>query len=192
MITTAQTLPQLPLVGRNREVEMINTVLDDAGGGRGRTLVLHGEGGVGKSRLLQAAESEATRRGWAIAAGRAYPVESGIPYAPFTDAFAPLFRAMPPEKRTALTRGADVDMANLFPMLQSSEASQTRPLDDPGDLKTRLLWSFTEFLGRFSARKPLLIVLDDLQWADPSSLELLHFVGRQIDGKPIALIWAYN
>src|SRR5688572_11823971 len=129
MVATIQAhIPQLPLVGRSREIETINTVLDDVGGGRGRTLVLHGEGGVGKSRLLQAAESEAARRGWTIAVGRAYPVESGIPYAPFTDAFAPLLSAMPPEKRTALTRGSDVDMAYLFPMLRPAEATTARPL----------------------------------------------------------------
>ncbi|HEU4879777.1 MAG TPA: tetratricopeptide repeat protein, partial [Gemmatimonadaceae bacterium] len=63
---------------------------------------------------------------------------------------------------------------------------------DPSELKARLLWNFTQFLGRLSARQPLCIVLENLQWADASSLELLHFVARNISGHPILILASYN
>jgi DNA-binding CsgD family transcriptional regulator len=59
-------------------------------------------------------------------------------------------------------------------------------------MKTRLLWSFTEFVGRLAARRPLLLLIDDLQWADASSLELLHFAARHLGDRRVALLASYN
>ncbi|PYO76125.1 MAG: hypothetical protein DMD63_15130, partial [Gemmatimonadetes bacterium] len=60
------------------------------------------------------------------------------------------------------------------------------------EIKARLLWNFTQFLGRLSAKQPLFIVLENLQWADASSLELFHFIARQIAEHKIVLLGTYN
>src|SRR5689334_18337355 len=85
-----------PLIGRSEELARIESALADADGGRAHTLLLVGEGGVGKTRLARAAAEAAERRGFAVAEGRAYLVESGVPYAVFADALAPTLRRLDP------------------------------------------------------------------------------------------------
>lgn len=180
----------MPMIGRDREMALVRHLLAEADAGRGGMLVVSGDGGVGKSRLLRVASAEAERLGWRCLAGRAYPVETGIPYSPFADAFVPLLWRLDTEGLATLTRGSDAELRYLFPALGSpppADASQ-----DPAELKARLLWNFAQFLSRLSARQPLLLVLDDLQWADPSSVELLHFVARRIGGSRVAVLAAYN
>lgn len=193
MAETPPAFPSsLPLVGRAAELEELHALLDRAESGRAGTLILCGQSGVGKTRLLRTCAEEAERRDWQVAFGRAYPVESGIPYAPFADALLPLLRALPESALTSLTRGGEAELGYLFPALRVEGTTRARPGDDPAELKTRLLWNLVQFLGRLSARSPLLLILEDLQWADASSLELLHFVARQIGSEPIALLASYN
>jgi DNA-binding CsgD family transcriptional regulator/tetratricopeptide (TPR) repeat protein len=185
-------MPALPLVGRETELATLHRLLDDATAGRGRMLLLVGESGVGKSRLAKAAADEAARRKLHVAVGRGYPVEVGIPYAPISDALLPLLRALSAESLAVLTRGGEAELFSLFPALRPPDSAVRAPAADPSEFKTRLLWNFSQFLARLAAKQPLLLLIDDLQWADPSSLELLHFVARQIAGERIALLCTYN
>jgi tetratricopeptide (TPR) repeat protein len=186
------TLPPVPLVGRAADLERLRGALSAAFGGAGTTLFLAGESGTGKSRLARTLAEEAARRGGAVAVGRGYPVETGIPYALFADALLPLLRSLEPAALATLTRGGEAELAHLFPALAPAERVRPSLEGDPAELKTRLLWNFTQFLGRLAARQPLLLVLEDLQWADPSSLELLHFVARQVGRDRILLLCTYN
>lgn len=185
------TLATFPLVGRSDELAALGTLLDAAQGGRGGTVFLVGEGGVGKTRLAKAISDVAAHRNWTVALGRAYPVETGVPYAPFSDALLPHLRAFDAGTLSLLTRGGAADLAALFPAL-GDRAGTAPPRGDPAEIKARLLWNFTQFLARWSARTPLLIVLENLQWADASSLELLHFVARQVTNERIVLLCTYN
>jgi tetratricopeptide (TPR) repeat protein/energy-coupling factor transporter ATP-binding protein EcfA2 len=186
------SLPALPLVGRAADLETLRAALTAARGGEGSTLFLVGESGTGKSRLVRTLAEEAARRGGAVAVGRGYPVETGIPYALFADALLPLLRSLEPSTLATLTRGGEAELAHLFPALAPAERVRPSSEGDPAELKTRLLWNFAQLLGRLAARHPLLLVLEDLQWADPSSLELLHFTARQIGRERILLLCTYN
>lgn len=194
MATAHSRLPPAPLVGRSDELSELAAALQSAAAGKGRTIFLVGEGGVGKTRLATAVAEHATKIGFTVAHGRAYPVETGVPYALFADALLPTLRVLEPSTLTTLTRGGSAELMQLFPALASGAAG--RPSDatraDPAEFKSRLLWNFTQFLSRFSARKPLLIVLENLQWADASSLELLHFVARQAANEKLTLLCTYN
>jgi DNA-binding CsgD family transcriptional regulator/tetratricopeptide (TPR) repeat protein len=182
-----------PLVGRDTELALLFRTIDEAAKGAGSTVFLVGEGGIGKTRLAAAAAEHAAKRGWSVATGRAYPVETGVPYALFSDALLPIVRKLEPATLSVLTRGGAADLGYIFPNLGTS-ADRERALSgaDPSEIKARLLWNFTQFLVSLSSRQPLLIVLENLQWADASSLELLHFVARQIEGKKIVLLGTYN
>ncbi len=185
------TFARLPLVGRTTELTEITSALDAVDGGAGRTLILAGEGGVGKTRLVHAAQEMAEKRGWTVALGRAYPVESGMPYALFSDALQPIIRKLEPGALQTLTRGGNAELVLLFPAL-AAPGDRPAMRGDPSELKPRLLWNLAQFLSRFAAKKPLLLALENLQWADASSLELLHFVARQVGKDRVLLLCTYN
>lgn len=182
-----------PLVGRSAELALLTQTIEEAAKGSGRCVFIIGEGGIGKTRLAAAASERAARRGWNVVIGRAYPVETGIPYALFSDALLPLVQKLDPSALAILTRGASDDFGHLFPNLgRATDRERGAPGGDPSEIKSRLLWSFTQFLGRLSAKQPLFVVLENLQWADASSLELLHFLARQIESQKIVLLATYN
>lgn len=183
---------ELPLVGRERELHELHQHLRLDVGQRYVRFV-SGEEGVGKSRLVRAAALEAERRGWTVAVGQAYPVESGIAYALFGDAFLGILRDLGAEALAVLTRGGENELAYLFPALASGGGSPMGPdACDSSEFRTRLLWNFTEFLHRYSERRPLLVVLEDVHFADESSLRLLHFVARQSGGRSLRFIVTYT
>jgi len=182
-----------PLIGRSAELSLLSKAMEEAGRGAGRSVFIVGEGGIGKTRLAAAATQIAAKRGWSVAIGRAYPVETGVPYALFSDALLPLLRKIEPATLSVLTRGSVSEFAYLFPSLSDSgQRDRSSGGADPSEIKSRLLWNFTQFLGRFSAKQPLFIVLENLQWADASSLELFHFIARQIGDQRILLLGTYN
>ena len=185
------TFARMPLVGRSTELTEITSALDAVDGGAGRTIILAGEGGVGKTRLVQAAQAMAEKRGWTVALGRAYPVESGMPYALFSDALLPIIRKLEPGTLQTLTRGGNAELVLLFPAL-APPGDRPALRGDPSELKPRLLWNLAQFLARFAAKKPLLLALENLQWADASSLELLHFIARQVGKDRVLLLCTYN
>jgi DNA-binding CsgD family transcriptional regulator len=182
-----------PLVGRKDELARIESALAKASIGAGTTLIVSGEAGVGKTRLLTAAAESAQQKGWQVVVGRAYAVETGIPYALFADAFVPLLRNMEASRLTLLTRGGLGELAYLFPALGApGERDRVAANTDASELKARLQWNFAQLLGKLAAKQPLLIVLENLHWADASSLELFHFVARQIPTQSIAILASYN
>ena len=186
-------LPVLPLIGRSAELARLSSLLSDSKSGEGRTLFLAGEGGVGKTRLFLEASELAEAEGWEVVTGRSYAVETGIPYALFSDAFVPLLRNLEPGTLNVLTRGSKDELAVLFPALGDRNArDRLSAAIDASEFKARLLSSFVQFTGSLAARKPLCIVLENLQWSDAASLELLHFLSRNIPGHPIAILANYN
>jgi predicted ATPase len=186
-------LPRLlPLVGRTRELALLEALMEE-GDDASRVVFVHGEGGVGKSRVVAERAARAERRSWEVVRGRAYPVETGVPYAVFSDAWLPLLTSMDPSRLTVLTRGGDADLRYLFPALgQPDEEGFRVASGEPEEFRTRIMWNFAEFVKRYAGRTPLLCVLEDLQWADASSLELLHFLARQVTGAPILIACTYN
>ncbi len=181
-----------PLVGRTRELAVIESLLEQQGEGPS-VVIVSGEGGVGKSRLASELAARAAGRGWNVVSGRAYPVDTGVPYALFSDAFLPVLREMDPDTLTVLSRGGETELGYLFPALGTGNDAPNPPGGgEPDELRIRLKWNFVEFLKSFAARTPLLVVLEDLQWADESSLNLLHFIARQAARQPLALLCSYN
>lgn len=177
---------ELPLVGRRGELERLHRLFGD--GARVEPMMLMtGDPGVGKSRMAGSLAAEAQRREWTVVEGRAYPVESGIPYNLISDAFLPILRTFDEAALTVLTRGTSGDIRRLLPALGGPEPAREEGWD-PGESRTRLFWSFTEFVKRLAERGPLLIVAEDLHWADAASISLLHFMTRQLQGEPIRIL----
>ncbi|HKH94822.1 MAG TPA: BREX system ATP-binding domain-containing protein [Gemmatimonadaceae bacterium] len=187
----------LPLIGRAEELARLESIIAAVEAGRSATLLLVGEGGAGKTRLARAAAEAAARRGFAVAEGRAYSVESGVPYAVFADALAPTLRRLDAAALNVLTRGAAGELVHIFPgLLSASHPERGASGESASEAKARLYWTFVQLLGRLAARQPLLLLLDNLQWADAASLELLHFVARQAHapglGGRVLIVGTYN
>ncbi|CAN5704678.1 hypothetical protein BH23GEM9_BH23GEM9_17020 [soil metagenome] len=185
-------LPRLPLVGRSAELALLRELLNGAAGGTGGMVILAGEGGAGKTRLAEEIAEDAERRGFTVARGRAYPMESGVPYALFADALLPVLRAHSGPSLSVLARGGEAELAHVFPALLAGTAERRTAPEDPAEIKTRVLWTIAQLVMSLAARTPLIIVLDDVHAADPASIELLHFLGRQTAGSAVVIVCTWN
>lgn len=183
-------ITRVPLVGRQRERQALGAALDAAKRGRGSVHILAGEAGIGKTRLTEALIEQASQSGFVTVIGRAYPVETGVPFALLADAFVPLLREIPAANLLTLTRGGAGELATLFPTLRG-DASTAR-LADHSDLRARLFDTFAGLVHRLAQKQPMLVVLENLHWADPSSLDLFHFLARGVQVHPIIIVGSYN
>jgi DNA-binding CsgD family transcriptional regulator len=187
------SLDPVPFIGRDVEIAALIACLERSRARPGEAVFIVGEAGIGKTRLARLAADEAVRRGFSVAEGRAFAVESGVPYAIFADALLPLLHRLDSSTLTLLTRGAGQDLAGIFPTLFPTPGRGDGESAVEG--KARMFWSFTELLTRLAARQPFLLVLDNIQWADAASLELLHFVSRQThasaNSAPLVVVATY-
>jgi len=164
---------ELPLVGRQPELSALDAVLDVAAGGRVGAAMLVGEPGIGKTRLLQEVAGRAAARGFATGAGRCSQDDGAPPLWPWTAVLRELGETALADRLTAPAQPPPGVLS-----AQSAEAARFA------------LWhDVAGALAAASARQPLLIVLDDLHWADPSSLKLLRHVVATGAGR-IALLGA--
>jgi predicted ATPase len=139
--------------------------------GKGQVCLVHGEAGAGKTRLVEAVAAEATVRGGRVLIGRAYETAQILPLRPWADALRE--GDVVPEIRSldALSSVWRDELARLFPEL---ERTGPEALPTP-DNQVRLFEVVRELLGRITARQPLVMVLEDLHWADDTSLRLFSF-----------------
>ena len=182
----------MPLVGRAAELGALGAWLDDVAARRGGTHIVAGTGGIGKTRLAMTIAERAERLGWTVTIGRVYVVETGIPYAVFSDALQPLLRKLDAGALAVLTRGSGAWLGSISPAFATGGGGGAPEEEGAADAKARLFWTFAQFLGRLAAKQPLLLVLENLQWADTASLELLHFVSRQIGRERVGILCTYN
>jgi class 3 adenylate cyclase/tetratricopeptide (TPR) repeat protein len=187
------TVPgRIPMVGRAREMELVRTLLEQAEKRRGGTVFFRGPRGIGKSRLGQEAAEYTRARGWSVLTGRAYPAEGMMPFAPFSDAFLPVLQGLDREALSALAPGGEDALTSLFPTLGPVGRRLLEADGQPGEPQARLFWHFAGLVARLAEYKPLLLIIEDLDFADRSSLELFHFLARQCTDKPIFLIGQYT
>ena len=160
--------PHLPrLVGRERERALLHEHLAAALAGRGSLVLIGGEAGIGKTALCEALLAEAAARGALVLVGRCYDLSETPPYGPWAEAFARAphgdGRPPPPE----LAGGGAASQAALFATVR-------------------------DYLAALVARRPPVLLLDDLHWADPGSLDLLRLLGRQVADTPLLLLATYR
>jgi DNA-binding SARP family transcriptional activator len=153
-------------------------------------VILMGDVGIGKTRLAEEAGREAKRRGWAVAWTRAYAQESSIPYRMWVEALRKamaqgLWQRQEIARRPLIYQALEALLPELRDLLPQVAPSSTAP---PEQEQLRLWEATRALLSTISESTPLFIVLDDLQWADSSSCELLAFLVRQLRGQPVMII----
>jgi predicted ATPase/DNA-binding CsgD family transcriptional regulator len=170
------TLARPPLVGRSAEMDQLVAQLSRAADGHGCAMFLVGEAGIGKTRLAREALALAREHGFLVLEGCAYALEGRLAYAPILAAFGPFLRRLDPPRRAQFVSGLP-DLGRLFPDLRLPAAE---PLGDAALEKTRLFEAVARLLERLARKTPVLLFIDDLHWADPASIELLHYLARGI------------
>lgn len=170
-----------PLVGRDEEMEILAQVVGLAGPGApgARPVILvTGEPGIGKTRLLRELVGRVRSKGGWVLASPVFETEEVRPYGPWID----LIRALPPG---VPAEGAERHLATLL------AAPGPGPPEDGPTRRAQLFDAVAGLLGRLTdAGGPGLVVLDDVQWLDPSSATMLHYVARTLSQAPLTLALA--
>lgn len=177
-----------PFVGRVGELRQLAATLKMAAEGQGGTVFLTGLPGIGKTRMAQEAIGLAKARGFTVLEGRAFPLQDGLAYGPILSAFDPLLRTFDPSRLATLVKGLP-DLGRLFAGL---DLPSPEPLGDPAIEKARLFGSVSRLLERLAQAAPVVLFIDDLNWADPASLDLLHFLARALADQPALVLASYR
>ena len=167
-----------PLRGREVELASLGGALDRAIDGTGSVVVISGPGGIGKSRLAEELGAIATARGATFAIGGSLEIESGPPFAAWSEAVRSLAEQSAPPEASRTWR---TDLARLCPALEHRWALGDRPAATSPDIeRARLFEAVAELVSWCSHETPLVILLEDLHWADPGTLALLSYVARGV------------
>ena len=164
--------------GRARETVALAEALDLIASGRLAVVLIEGEAGIGKTRLLEEALAQARSRGMQVAAGRGEELERTRPFGLVASAFG-CARSSPDPRRAAIEG-----------LLAAGSGGLPNPItvtSDPG-LRFRAVDAFADLAEELALSGPLVIGVDDLQWADPSSLLTLGALCRRLGYLPVALI----
>jgi predicted ATPase len=177
------------LVGRAAEVARLNAALERAAAGRPAILVVAGEAGVGKTRMVAGLLGRAGERGAVALSGGCLDVGEGVlAYAPMVEALRPLVGVLDAGELERVLGGARGELARLVPELGSPDGG--RPAEAPL-APTRLFELLLGVLHRLAERGPVLLVVEDLHWADQSIRDLLGFLVRNLRGG-VALVLTYR
>ena len=158
------------LVGRDAELEAVERVLDALGDeGAGGVLEVAGEAGIGKTRLLQELQAQARRRGHLVLSGRAAEFGGDQPFGVFVDAVEDHLAALDPERLVALAGHEGPFLAVAF----SAFAPLAAGVPVLTEERFRTHRAVRSLLSRLADGQPLVLVLDDVHWADPGAVEML-------------------
>ena len=180
-------------VGREAEMEQLGAALDDACAGRGSVVLLLGEPGVGKTRAAEELGSRAAQRNAQVLWGRCYEGGGAPAFWPWIQIIRAYLRAREPGVSLGELQLETEELARLVPEI-GGKMPFGRPdstVDDE-QARFRLFESATAFFVRAARSRPLVLILDDLHWADPPSLLLLQFLAYELRNNPILVVGTYR
>jgi len=165
-----------PHVGRVDEMRKLHEVLKDALGRRGQLVAVMGEAGIGKTRLVNELAGEADRAEAQVWLGRAYESDRILTFGPWVDAIRTSGLARDGASLGDLSPVWRSELGRLVPELGESSLKEARHQDNP----RRIFEAVAQLVKHAIARQPLVLILEDLHWADELSVRLLSFLARRI------------
>jgi len=182
-----------PLVGRSNEYGLLVGLLTRLEGGTGHTVLIEGEPGIGKSRLMREVARYGVGLGLPTLATNCYEIERAMPYQPVIDLIT---RALDRASPAALGGLAPVSLAELAALVpEVAERFPDLPRlssDFPEARQARLSRAVVQLLGALRADRPLLVMVDDIQWVDDASAQVLHYLARRAVDQPVLAVYAYR
>jgi hypothetical protein len=176
-----------PFVGRSAQLSRLAALLEAATADAARVALVTGDAGIGKTRLAGEFARDAHRRGARVLWGRC-DEERTVPYQPFVQAFGQLAAQIPGEDLRALVEGWEADLVRLVPGLANRLGDLPAALSsDPDTQRYRLYEGTASVVNALCRTAPLLVVIDDLHWADQSTLSLLRHLVRHPEATALVL-----
>jgi DNA-binding CsgD family transcriptional regulator len=170
------------LVGRDAELARLRGLLQDAAAGRAVTGLVSGDAGIGKSRLVAEAMQIAERDGFTVLCGQCAEIGDSVPYLPFADAF----RTAPPHIEKAIK--ARPVLSRLLP----DGNGEAQEADWAGLTRQQMFGAVLSLLSELAAGSPVLLVIEDLHWADATTRHLVTFLARMLHRERVAIIGTYR
>ncbi|MGO9452458.1 MAG: ATP-binding protein [Candidatus Binataceae bacterium] len=189
----AVMLSRTPFVGRTGQLKRLSAKLEEACNGRGSIAMLRGEPGIGKTRTIEEFADLARQSDAVLIRGACYEGEWQAPYGPFAEAIIDYARHVEPvELAAALGKHASI-LVRVAPALRElvPNIAEPAPLDKEEE-RFRVFDAVAQFLIAASQRAPLVVVLDDLHWADRGTVAMLGHVAHFVPANSILLIGAYR
>jgi DNA-binding SARP family transcriptional activator len=182
-----------PLVGRDPERHVLRGDLAEAIAGRGRMALVGGEPGIGKTRLAEELTADALAEGATVVWGRCYDGRGAPAFWPWTQIVHSLLGHYADHELIGALGSGIADVAQIAPEVKELvDELQPLPPLDPESARFRLDQAVSGFVRRLAAVRPMTIALDDLQWADESSLALLAFLALEMAESPLFVLATYR
>ena len=180
-------------VGRQREMDQLQAGLEDAFSGRGRLLMLMGEPGIGKTRTAEQLATYARLRDAQVLWGRCHAGEGAPPYWPWVQIIRSYVHDHDAEALATEMGPGAADIAQVVSEVRERLPDlPIAPAADPEQARFRLFDSISTFLRNAGNRQPLVLILDDLHWADKPSLLLLQFLARELRDARLLILGSYR
>ena len=180
-------------VGRHLEMRTLTAALDEAFAGHGQLVMLAGEPGIGKTRTAQEIAACAEARGVRVLWGRCHEQSGAPPYWPWVQVIRSYVRQGESDQLRAEMGPGAADIAEVVSEVRERLPDlQPPPTLEPREARFRLFDSITTFLVNASQTQPLLLVLDNLHWADRSSLLMLEFLAQELGEARLLVIGTYR
>jgi ATP/maltotriose-dependent transcriptional regulator MalT len=163
------------IVGRTEELALVERALAETEAGRAAVVQISGDPGIGKTTLLAELGRRAEERSRLVLAGRASELERDLPYWIFIDALDEYLRTLDPDWLAGIDGESDGELSRIFPALTGAAADRATVLDE----RYRVHRAVRALLEELARRRPLVLLLDDLHWADPASVDLFGSLVRR-------------
>ena len=182
-----------PLIGRKDERAQLSKLLAEAEAGHGSLALISGEPGVGKTRLTEELEAEGVAKGFLVLRGQCRDQDLATPFGPFVEMLEEAARRLPASTfREALGEAAP-DAAKLLPQLLTRFDDIGPPMELPPEQEVQyLLGQLRQFLERLSIHQPLILLWEDMHWADESSLNLLRYLAHRVTSERSVFVATYR
>jgi DNA-binding SARP family transcriptional activator len=186
------------LVGRDDHLAALEGVLAGARGGRGRVVLVAGEPGIGKTRLAEEAARRGAAAGMQVAWGRCHEGDGAPALWPWAQVVRRLAAELAPGQLAALLGPSAAWFGQLMPELAEParpagpRPAGPRPVADLGAARFQLNQAVTGLLRRIAETRPLLVIVDDLHWADVPSLSLLAFLAAELKDAGLVVVGTYR
>ena len=194
MSVASSSTEKNPFVGRESELTELTSALEGVLGGSGQLVMIAGDPGIGKTRLTEELADSAREKGFEVHWGRSYEDTGAPPYWSWIQILRSFSGSRDHDEVLQGMGDSASVIADIFPDLKSWDPDIKPPVaeSDPESARFRLFDATSTFLTGISQDQPMMLILDDVHWADAPTLQLLQFFARYVADSRIIVVGTYR